>query len=307
MAAPNISLISAVKNESKYIISCVDSILSQVETSWFDYDVIIVDDHSNDETFELLRSAYYMDDRVCCVRSPGSGKCCAYNNAFSICSGDFIFIFGGDDLLPANSLSLRLLSMIEYCDTNSIDWKTVPVAQFSKMRTLSENISLNNKVLPPAHIPLGNTSGATTMLNRQAAELIFPIPEMLHSEDGWTSLCIDNFTKSYHLPLVTYIYRIHPNNSVPYSRGFTEYRLYLLERLRVYEVFARQRGKSLDNAQASKLNNYVNLFKFFEEKDILAIARSRVALTLKIKCLAFSSKIIYFVVHLCYRLRIVTL
>lgn len=307
MTALKISLISAVKNESKYINACLDSILSQVDTSWFEYEVVVVDDNSNDETFELVRDSYLLVDKIFCFRSPGSGKCAAYNNAFSRCSGDFIFIFAGDDLLPVNSLSLRLRSIIDYCDTNSFDWKSIPVAQFSKMRTFSENMTLNDKILPPAYVPLGNTSGATTLLNKKAADLIFPIPEMLKSEDGWTALCIDNFMRSYHLPLVTYIYRIHPNNSVPYARGFAEYRFYLLERLRVYELFERLRGNCLDDAQASKVNQHVKLYSSFKDSNILGIIHSNVPLALRIKCLAFSSRIIYAAVRVCYKLRLVTL
>lgn len=307
MTTLKISLISAVKNESKYIRDCLDSILSQVDANWFEYEVVVVDDNSNDKTYEAVRALALLDDKIFCFRSPGSGKCAAYNYAFSRCSGDFIFIFAGDDLLPVNSLSLRLRSIIDYCDTNSFDWKSIPVAQFSKMRTISENMSLNNKILPPAYVRLGNTSGATTLLNRKAAELIFPIPEILKSEDGWTALCIENFIISYHLPLVTYIYRIHPNNSVPYARGFSEYRLYLLDRLRVYEVFARLRGDCLDVAQASRANQHVKLYKSFKDANILGIVCSKVSLGLRIKCLAFSSRIIYAAVHLCYRLRLVTL
>jgi glycosyltransferase involved in cell wall biosynthesis len=302
-----VSLIAAVKNESKYIGSCIESILTQEYRFPLDFEIIIADDSSSDNTYELLREAATLHNNITCIRSPTSGKCAAYNAAYAQAKGDFIFIFAGDDLLPSNSLELRLTSMVGYCKDNNIDWRSRPLAQFSKMKTTSIDPVLDNKVLPPNYVPRGNSSGATTFLNRKAAEVVFPIPQVLKAEDGWMSLCVENLIKYYHFPEITYTYRIHAHNSVPYSRDYPSYRTYLLDRMIVYQVFSDFYGNSLSRDQFEDLNRLVMFAEFFRKKSLLRLAFARVSLPLKVKCLAFSSRFIYLLIRILYKLRLITL
>lgn len=302
-----VSLIAAVKNESKYIESCIESILAQEYRFPLDFEIIIADDFSSDNTYELLREATTLHNNITCMRSLSSGKCAAYNTAYAQAKGDFIFIFAGDDLLPSNSLELRLTSMIGYCRDNNIDWRNKPLAQFSKMKTTSINPVLDNKVLPPNYVPRGNSSGATTFLNRKAAEVVFPIPQVLKAEDSWMSLCVENLINYYHFPRITYTYRIHADNSVPYSRDYLSYRTYLLDRMIVYKVFSDFYANSLSREQFDNLNRLTMFTELFQKKSLSRMFFARVSFPLKVKCLAFSSKFIYWMIRILYQLKLITL
>ncbi|RLD21062.1 MAG: hypothetical protein DRI69_04975 [Bacteroidetes bacterium] len=58
----NISVVIPVRNEAPGIIRCIDSILAQNFRGTFD--IIIVDDHSTDETVKIVRERYDLTDHV---------------------------------------------------------------------------------------------------------------------------------------------------------------------------------------------------------------------------------------------------
>ena len=51
----NISFLTVIKNEEKYIAELLNSILA-FNNKFFDYEIVIIDDHSNDNTHEIIKS-----------------------------------------------------------------------------------------------------------------------------------------------------------------------------------------------------------------------------------------------------------
>ena len=56
MSPLQISVILAVKNEERYILECLNSILHQSNVS---FEVIVVDDNSADATYEIIKKKSY--------------------------------------------------------------------------------------------------------------------------------------------------------------------------------------------------------------------------------------------------------
>jgi glycosyltransferase involved in cell wall biosynthesis len=96
-----VSIIMPVKNTSAFLSECVNSIIHQSYTHW---QLIAVDDHSTDNSFELLRNFSESDNRIMVVKSNGNGIIDALKTGYQFSEGEFITRMDSDDLMPLNKL-----------------------------------------------------------------------------------------------------------------------------------------------------------------------------------------------------------
>jgi glycosyltransferase involved in cell wall biosynthesis len=87
------SLIVPVKNSAKYLLQCVNSIISQ---DYSDYELIISDDHSTDGTVDLLKT--FQDSKIKIIY-PHKNMTVIEHFDFAIrhAKGEWIMTLGGDD------------------------------------------------------------------------------------------------------------------------------------------------------------------------------------------------------------------
>lgn len=106
---PEISVVMAVYNGAKYLRDAVDSILSQ---TFADFDFIIVDDGSMDETPRILNS--YDDSRIRIFTQINRGPAAAANKGIKESSANYIARLDADDVAaPA-----RLEKQIKFLESN---------------------------------------------------------------------------------------------------------------------------------------------------------------------------------------------
>ena len=98
-----VSILMPAKNSAKYIADCLDSIIAQ---TYIDWELIVVNDHSTDETEKILKSYSVQDSRIKYHNNTGSGIIPALQKAYGKCSGDFITRMDSDDLMTQNKLKL---------------------------------------------------------------------------------------------------------------------------------------------------------------------------------------------------------
>ena len=89
------------KNEATHLEDTLQSILSQSER---DFELIAVDDHSDDQSVSLLKKYTQRDDRIILLSNVGNGIIDALKTAFSAVSGTFVTRHDADDLMPSYKL-----------------------------------------------------------------------------------------------------------------------------------------------------------------------------------------------------------
>jgi glycosyltransferase involved in cell wall biosynthesis len=94
-----ISVILPVFNEEKYIAQAIESVLSQ---SLEDFELIIVNDGSTDNTLNIINS--YSDTRIKLINQSNQGPGASRNSALKIASGDYIMFLDGDDYYCRDAL-----------------------------------------------------------------------------------------------------------------------------------------------------------------------------------------------------------
>lgn len=99
---PAISIIIPVYNSAPTIERCIDSILKQDFT---DFEVLLVNDGSADNSLEVMRQQAERDSRIVAIDKPHSGVSDTRNLALDRARGEFICFIDADDTVEPNYLS----------------------------------------------------------------------------------------------------------------------------------------------------------------------------------------------------------
>ncbi|MGY0536954.1 glycosyltransferase family 2 protein [Nocardioides sp. YJ-D4] len=110
MTTPELSVIVPTHDVGLWVGELLSSILEDQSTPAdpVDLEVIVVDDASTDETFEIAEAYAARDPRLTVVRSPGKGGGQARNHGVSLAGGRFIAFADGDDLVPRGAYAAML-------------------------------------------------------------------------------------------------------------------------------------------------------------------------------------------------------
>lgn len=104
-----VSIITPVHNDGKYIGATANSILRQSVT---DYEWILVDDGSNDDTATVLARLAASDARIRVITNPVAyGPARARNIGIAAAKGEFIAFLDADDIWDANKLEQQVKFM----------------------------------------------------------------------------------------------------------------------------------------------------------------------------------------------------
>jgi len=223
----SVSILAPVHNEERYLQQMIDSVRGQSSPDW---ELILVDDGSTDSTRTIIEDNMARDSRVVAA-SLGErlGKVDAFNRAFAAASGDIVCMLGGDDFLPSDSIAIRI---------GALAGKSGTAAGFFKLRMFQDGDEHGRSLVIPRNRS-GSRSGPSITLNRELADLLFPIPNSLPSEDIWLgegAYAAADYV--YEGEEVVVNYRVHPQNSNPRHKSFRDMSESIHARLRAYELLA---------------------------------------------------------------------
>jgi glycosyltransferase involved in cell wall biosynthesis len=102
-----VSVVVPVYNKAPWLRECVDSILAQ---TFNDFELILVDDKSTDNSLEILRA--YTDPRLRVVALPHNlGPAGAVQRAMDLAQGEYIARIDADDIMMPRRLELQVAYM----------------------------------------------------------------------------------------------------------------------------------------------------------------------------------------------------
>ena len=111
MSQPLISILTPFKNTETFLAECLDSIISQTYTNW---ELLIVDDASTDNSYDLVNSYSVKDERIKLIKNNGNGIIDALRLAFENSKGEYITRMDSDDVMPKNKLKVLVHSLMRY-------------------------------------------------------------------------------------------------------------------------------------------------------------------------------------------------
>ena len=99
------TIVLATFNREKYILQCLKSISNQTEK---DFEVIIVNDGSTDNTGEIIERYIEKDKRFSVINKINQGMGLAFNYAISLAKSNIIFRMDDDDIMEPNRIERQL-------------------------------------------------------------------------------------------------------------------------------------------------------------------------------------------------------
>ncbi|MFR1065187.1 glycosyltransferase family 2 protein [Intestinibacter bartlettii] len=118
-----VSVIVAAYNIQDYIVKCLKSIANQ---TYKNFEVIVVDDGSSDNTGKLADEFAENDKRFIVIHKENGGVSSARNRGIDIASGDFIGFVDGDDIIEDDMYEMLVNNAIKYnADISHCGYKLV--------------------------------------------------------------------------------------------------------------------------------------------------------------------------------------
>jgi glycosyltransferase involved in cell wall biosynthesis len=113
LGRPLLSIIMPTYNRAKYILETIQSIRDQTYSNW---ELIILDDGSEDQTEELVNGIG--DDRIIFIKAGRTGRVAKLKNmGLKKAKGEFIAFADSDDLWAGEKTARQLEAFREYPDT----------------------------------------------------------------------------------------------------------------------------------------------------------------------------------------------
>lgn len=124
-----ITIITPVYNCEKYLSECIDSVRNQTYTNW---ELILVNDGSNDNSLSLIELYAQNDTRIKYISQNNQGQATARNKALEVSSGDLITFLDADDYYYKDNTLEECVRIFK--DDRKIDCVQIPVKQNNLVR-----------------------------------------------------------------------------------------------------------------------------------------------------------------------------
>ncbi len=266
-----ITFIIPAYNAERYIKRCIESILRLDKK--YNIEVLVIDDGSKDNTYEIVMSVAKCDARVKVISQYNQGVSAARNNGISTADGVYIFCVDADDELDADNFAqVYKAAESEKYDVIAADYKI-----FSEDGSFKEVKSLNVTDADPKRLAeryiaypiIGDLSQSKTYLGAKVyqyaikksllSENNIRFPQGVHYAEDLCFLynvmqCADTM-KYVPLPAYNY-YIIGGSASHKYRESFHK------ELMEVCEYIIKINKLPLDehNLRAAFRNNVVNYY-----------------------------------------------
>ncbi len=202
-----VSVITPAYNASSYLADTIQSVQSQTYTDW---EMIIVDDCSKDDTYSIALTFALKDSRIKVIQhQENGGVAVARNTALDAAMGEYIAFMDSDDLWMSDKLEKQIqfmeknkliLTYTNYQIFNSDTGKIVKLIKSPKRMTY-QSIFRNTGI-----------GCLTVMVNRNMSG-DFHMPLLRHTEDNctWQTILKPGYT-AYLLDEVLALYRLSDNS-----------------------------------------------------------------------------------------------
>ena len=209
---PKVSIIMPVYNGAKYIGEAIESVLEQI---FLDWELLIVDDGSTDETMNIIDR--YREPRIRVFQQGHQGEGAARNMALWGARGQYVAFLDSDDWLLPCALQLHVEFLdnnpdfnVVYSDGFGCDKDGNPLGRFSKNR-LSHQVGdvLETMII---HSLYGGSCGVSFRRHVVTAHG-FQFDETLTLATDWDFFIkLAEVARFGYIDMPTYKYRLHSSS-----------------------------------------------------------------------------------------------
>lgn len=214
-----ISIIMPTYNDKDSIIETFDSVINQTYKNW---ELIIVDDGSTDNTEEVIKSyieKYNLKDKMKYFYQENKDQLNAIINGINYINGDYVYILHSDDLMPSYDFLEKLTKVAgEFKNVDAFIGDLIVIDGDSKQTGIQkvDYYSKKESVLPTLMLWLGRNLYADFMLAKKEV-FVSSIKDsyLTWNMPFWT--CMDSDDKMINIKNLEFPilkYRVHENNYI---------------------------------------------------------------------------------------------
>lgn len=145
-----LSIIIPTYNCEKYIKRCIESLIIQ---KYINIEIIVIDDGSTDNTFDICNLESKKDSRIKIFRKKNNGVSSARNLGIEKATGEYIFFIDSDDYIEDNTIE-ECMKIIEDNDIDIL--KFGYYRECGKYKKKYKFSTINNKVINKQWYELNN-------------------------------------------------------------------------------------------------------------------------------------------------------
>jgi len=219
--SPRVSVVMSVYNGMPYLDAAIQSILGQ---TFNDFEFIILEDGSTDDTWAALEQYALQDARIHLVRNPQNlGYTRSLNEGFKRARGEFIARQDADDI----SLPTRLESQVAFLDSHPEVGLVGTRRRFidpqgATLEIPDRLVALDNSSIQEALLDFNCIHHGSFMFRCKLLEQVgLYAVELEPAEDYDFCLRVAEVAQLANLPEQLYLYRVHPS-SVSHLREYRQ-------------------------------------------------------------------------------------
>lgn len=242
---PKVSVIIPTYNCAKYLRDTVESVLSQ---SFQDFEIIIVDDGSTDNTKETI-SKLGNDQRIIYISQENKGQACARNTGLKMAKGDYIALLDADDKWLPNRLEEAVAALDNHPDVGLVHAHSLRITEDNKpIETIKRDPRfLSGSLFETIFLRQTHISCPTATFRRECLDTVGLMDEnrtCLGNEDREYWLRVSQRYPVLFIDKVLAHYRVRENSVSKDTSKMFKARLYVVDKF-VPEGGQRQRLRRL--------------------------------------------------------------
>ena len=237
-----ISIAMCTYNGERFLNEQISSILEQ---TYRNFELVIVDDNSKDNTINIIKEYQSKDNRIKLFQNNKNiGFLKNFEKAISLCRGDFIALSDQDDVWKKNKLEIFLKNindnMLIYSDAILIDEYSKEIGS----QLIRPNHNLVQGKCNKAFIFYNCVSGNTLMFRRELVCNIVPIPKNIIFHDIWIAFLASTYgTITFTDESLTYYRRYNEQITNNAKKDYKS----IFDRINKKEIFYLLHSKNLIN------------------------------------------------------------
>ncbi len=202
-----ISLIVTIYNRQNYLASTIESILAQTYTN---FELILWDDGSTDDSLAIARSYAERDSRIKVYNDSNRGRGEALVKAINKASGQYLGTVDSDDLLHPEALSKTVAILSSNPHLGMVYTDCLVIDKEGQERGLDKRCSIPYS---PERLLIDFMTFHFRLMRRETYNLVGGFDASLNSAEDY-DLCLrmSEVTEIYHLTEPLYYYRWHDDN-----------------------------------------------------------------------------------------------
>lgn len=204
---PKISVVMSVYNGEKFISSSIQSILNQTFT---EFEFIIINDGSSDDTKKIIQNFMKKDERIILINHANQGLSFSLNKGISFARGKYIARMDADDISLPNRLQIQYDFMESNTDVGVCGTSALIINEKEKIISLTYHPKYDQEIKCAMLFNTAIVHGSAIIRKKILSYRSFCYSKkFINTQDYelWSHLA--NYTKFYNIQEPYYLYRLN--------------------------------------------------------------------------------------------------